>query len=389
MTDLIVMLNLIKREIKILISHPIYIIGMVILPFVVALFFTTLMEDGQPTDMPIGIVDLDNTSTTRKMTRMIDAFQSSRVVAHYASVNDARQAMQRNEVYGFILFPKDMTQDMLSARQPKMSIYYSNTTLVAGTLLYKEMKTLCTLGSAAVGQATMQAKGVAPAHIAAFLQPVVIDAHNVGNPWVSYNIYLSTMMVPCSMLLFIFLLTVYSLGTEIKFGTQAEWIAMAKGNLWYAMLTKLLPQTVVYIAVMYALMAYMFGILHFPAPGGVGTLMLLGFLVVIAAQGFAVFMFGLIPSMRMAMSICSLWGVLGFSMVGSAFPVFAMDAPLQALSWLFPIRHYYIIYQQCVFNTNSLSDVFPHVASLIICTFLPLLVAGRIGKAFREFDYEP
>lgn len=361
---------------------------MVILPLLVTIFFTTLMEDGQPLDMPIGIVDMDNTSTTRKLTRMIDGFQSSKVVGHYPTIDEARHAIQRNEIYGFIYFPHEMTRDLLSSRQPKMSIYYTNTSLTAGSLLYKEMKTLCTLGSAAVGSATMTAKGFTPEQIKAVLQPISIDAHNVGNPWVSYNIYLSSMLVPCSLLLFILLITAFSLGTEIKFGTQEEWLAMAGDDLAKAMFTKILPHTVIFTTVMYLTMWYLFGYLRFPAPGGVFNLALLGFLSVIASQGFAIFIFGLIPSLRMAMSICSLWGVLSFSMVGSAFPVFAMDAPLQTLSWLFPMRHYYIIFQQCVLNTNSLSDVIAHIIALMAFGFLPVLVLGRIGRAFREFKYQ-
>lgn len=353
----------------------------------VTVFFTSLMNEGQPVKMPIGVVDLDNTSTTRKLTRLIDSFQSSKVTAHYPSIEDARTAIQRNEIYGFILFPREMTSNLIAMRQPKMSIYYSNTSLAAGALLFKEMKTMCTLASAAVGKQTMQAKGYTPEQTMAFLQPIALDVHTIGNPWVSYNIYLSAMLIPACLLLFAFLMTAYSLGTEIKFNTQHEWIDLAEGNMHKAMLAKIIPQTVIFVSVMYICMAYMFGVLHFPAPGGTWMLLLLGSLSVMAAQGFAIFIFGLIPSLRMAMSICSLWGVLSFSMVGTAFPIFAMDAPLQTLAWLFPMRHYYMIYQLCVFNTYPLSDALPHVIALIVFALLPALVAHRIKKSFLTYGY--
>ncbi len=380
---------LLKREVLNLLRHPIYISCMVVLPLLVTLFFTSLMNEGQPMEMPIGVVDDDNTTVTRKLTRMIDGFQSSAVVAHYPTVEEARKAMQRNEVYGFIYFPEHLTQDLLSARQPRMSIYYSNTSLTAGALLYKEMKVLCTLGSAAVGQSTLQAKGATPEQTMALLQPITLDTHYIGNPWVNYNIYLSTMLVPTCLLLFVFLITVYSLGTEIKFDTHKQWLALAGNNFALALFTKLLPQSFIFITTMLFSMAYMFGVLHFPAPGGVWNLLLLGILSVIAAQGFAVFMFGLIPSLRMSMSICSLWGVLSFSMVGTTFPIFAMDAPLQALSWLFPMRHYYLIYQLCVFNDYPLTDVLPSIIALLTFTILPAFVIRRMKKAFYEYGYQP
>ena len=373
-------MRLVKREIRILLHHPIYVLCMVVLPLFMTVFFTSLMSEGQPLSMPVGIVDLDQTSTTRKLTRMLDGMQNSRVVAHYQSEAEARHAMQQGEIYGFLLFPQELTHDLLSGRQPKMSLYYSNTSLTAGALLYKDMKTVCMLGSAAVGSATMKAHGYTDKQVMAFLQPISIDTHTVGNPWVSYNIYLSTMLVPGSFLLFVFLLTAYSLGTETKFNTQGEWLDMAGGNIWKAVACKFFPQTIVFLVVFLLCLSYMFGILRFPAPGGVWRLLLLGALSVVAAQGFALFIFGLVPSLRMSMSICSLWSVLSFSMVGSAFPVFAMDAPLQSLAWLFPLRHYYMIYQLCIFNDYPLHDAMPHILMLLFFALLPLTVIKRIGK---------
>jgi ABC-2 type transport system permease protein len=234
---------------------------MVLLPLFVTVFFTTLMDDGQPVNMPIGVVDLDNTSTTRKLTRMVDALQSTEVVGHYPSVDEARAAIQRNEIYGFVLFPRNLTSKMISGRQPRMSFYYTNTSLTAGALVYKEMKTMCSLASAGVGQAMMRAKGFTSEQMRAFLMPVSIDLHTIGNPWVSYNIFLCSMLLPGMMLLFIFLITVYTLGTELKFGTSKEWLATAGNNIVIALIGKMLPYTVIFFSVFSAIMFYIFGIL--------------------------------------------------------------------------------------------------------------------------------
>lgn len=369
--------------------HPIYLGMMVIMPLLLTFFFTSLMGDGRPVEMPIAVVDQDQTSTTRKLTRMIDGFQSSRVVAHYPTVADARQAIQRNKIYGFVYFPKNMTEDMIAGRQPKMSFYYTNTSLTAGSLLFKDMKMLGVFAASGVGAAKMSAMGLSKEQVAFMMQPIAIDSHNVGNPMISYNVFLCAWVVPACLMLMIFLFTAYSLGTELKFNTHKEWLEMADGNMSMAVVLKLLPHTIINLFTIYTIMYYMFGVLHFPAPGGIGVLMLLGLLAVLASQGWGVFIFGLIPSLRMSMSVCSLWAVLSFSMVGAAFPVFAMDSPLQSLSWLFPLRHYYIIYQLCVFNTYPLSYVIWHIVALIGFSLLPLLVAHRIFKAFREFGYIP
>lgn len=377
------------REMRILLKNPIYLFCMVAFPIMVMFFFTSMMDDGLPQDMPVGIVDLDNSSTSRSLTRRLDAFQNTKIVARYQSVAEARQAIQRNEIYAFLYIPKGTTEQLLSSRQPKISFYYSMTSLASGALLFKDLKTISTLGSAAVGQATMRAKGFTDAQIQTFLQPIRIDLHQIANPWTNYNAYLSTMLVPGMIMLFAFLISAYSIGTELKFGTSREWMAMADNNIIVALLGKFLPQTLIFLAIVYVYEYYVFYVLHFPHLGSAWMIALLGLLQVLAAQGFGIFAFGLMPSLRMSMSVCSLWAVLSFSMAGSAFPVMGMDAPLQSLSWLFPLRHYYMIYQITVFNGFPLLEAWFHLAALVAFTLLPWLVVKKIKNAMLTYVYIP
>ena len=126
------------REMRILLKNPIYLFCMVAFPIMVMFFFTSMMDDGLPQDMPVGIVDLDNSSTSRSLTRRLDAFQNTKIVARYQSVAEARQAIQRNEIYAFLYIPKGTTEQLLSSRQPKISFYYSMTSLASGALLFKD-----------------------------------------------------------------------------------------------------------------------------------------------------------------------------------------------------------------------------------------------------------
>ena len=231
-------------------ANRMYLFCMIVFPVFVTFFFTSLMDEGQPQDMPVGVVDLDNSSTTRKLTRLLDSFQSTKVVAHYPSVDEARHAVQKGDIYGFVLFPKNTTADLLASRQPTISYYYSYASLTAGSLVFKDLKTMATLGSAAVGKQVMTAKGYTDRQIMAFLQPIVLDTHTVGNPWVNYNVYLTTMLVPTCMLLLVFLITAYSLGTELKQQTAKQLMEMSADNPFVAITGKMLPQTIVWLLVM-------------------------------------------------------------------------------------------------------------------------------------------
>ena len=378
-----------KRECKILIKNPIYGFCMLVFPLLSLLFFTSLMDEGLPEDMPVGVVDLDNTSTSRSIIRRLDGFQSSQVVARYASVAEARHAIQENEIYAFLYIPKGTTDQLISARRPKISYYYNLASIMSGALLMKDLKTISTLGSAAVGQATMRAKGFTPGQIQAFLQPIRIDLHQIGNPWTNYNAYLTTVFVPGVMMLFMFLVSAYSLGMELKFGRGKELLAKADNNIVVAILGKFLPQILTFLVLIFFYEFYIYHVLHFPHVGGWWMIILLALLQVFASVGFGIFAFGLMPSLRMSMSVCSLWAVLSFSLAGSAFPVMGMDAPIQALTWLFPLRHYYMLYQITVFNGYPLIDAWFHLVALVGFTLLPWFVVHKIKNAMLTYVYIP
>ncbi len=383
-------LNIALRELNIIVrKNHIYGFCMVVFPFMLVLFFTTMLDEGIPQDLPIGVVDQDNSATSRGLIRNLDAMQNSRVIYRFANITEARNAMQEGKVYAYIYIPDGTASKLLAGRQPKISYYYTMTCLTAGSMASKDMKTIGMLGSAAVGKAMLSAKGASPTQIKAALQPITIDAHMIANPEGSYNYSLTTVFVPGILMLFMALLSAYALGMEMKFDTGKEWLARADGNIVVAIIGKYIIHALIFLLVIFLYQYYIFNVLHFPHLGGTWSIVRLTVLQVVSSLGFGIFSFGLMPSLRMSMSVCSLWYVLSLSMCGSAFPIAGMDPPLQAISWLFPLRHYWMLYQATVLNGFPVIDVWFHLVALVAFTLLPWFVIRKVKNAMLNYVYIP
>lgn len=378
-----------QRELRKLVSRPLYLFCMVIAPLCCCLFFTTLMNDGLPQNLPVGVVDLDNTATTRNILRNLDAFAQTGITRQYANIADARKDMQRGEIYAFYYIPKGTTDELLSSRQPKVSFYTNNTFLIAGSLIYRDMRTMSELAKAAVGLQTLEARGATEGMARIFLQPVIIDTHALKNPALNYSVYLNNTILPGILMLMIFMMTVFSIGSEVKDRTQKRWLEMADDNIVKALIGKLLPHTLIFYAVALAINVYLYGILKFPFHCSVGAMMLSTLVMVLASQGFGVLAYSILPTLRLALSACSLWGVVSFSISGFTFPVMAMHPSLQMLSNLFPLRHYFLIYVNQILNGYPIEYAWKPYLALLIFILLPLLFLGRLHKALREFNYIP
>lgn len=383
------LLNIAKREVLRIAVRPLYLFCMIIAPVFCYLFFTTLMANGLPTDLPAGVVDLDNTSTTRNIIRNLDAFQQTHIVAHYPSVMEARKAIQRGEIYSFYYIPEGTTEATLASRQPKVSFYVNYSYLIAGSLLYKDQRTISELAAGAVGRATLYAKGATEDQAMAFLQPIVIDTHALNNPWLNYSVYLCNTLFPGILMLLIFLTTIYTLGEEVKNGTGRELMRLADNSITKVLIGKLLPHTLVFFVIAVFYNVYLYGYLHYPCHSGIFPMLLAGLLLVLSSQAFGVFLFGLFGSFRLALSAASLWGVISFSISGFTFPVMAMHPTLQALCVLFPLRHYYLLYVNFALNGYPLIYAWQAVAALLVFLFLPFLVLKKLRTILLQYVYVP
>lgn len=382
-------LKIARRELRRMASKPIYWFCMIAAPLFCFVFFTSLMAEGLPTDMPLGLVDNDNTTTSRSLTRNLDAFEMTSIKEQYANVTEAREAVQRGDIYGFYYIPKGTTRKAQRQELPVVSFYTNYSYLVAGSLLYRDMRTMSELASGAASRTVLYAKGATERQAMAFLQPIVIDSHAINNPWLNYNVYLSNVILPGLLMLFIFMVTVFSIGTEVKYNTVHDWLIMARGSMFHALAGKLLPQTLIFFLIGIAFAIGLYGVLHFPCHCGVPTMLLVMFLGIIGAQGLGVFMFAMLPTLRMSLSFASLWGVISFSICGMSYPVMAMHPTLQGLSLLFPLRHYFLLYVNCALDGYPLMNAAPYVVGLLLFAMLPLLLLRRLKKMLLVVPYIP
>ena len=88
-----------------MVHNKMYLLCTIVFPLFVIVFFTSVMQKGLPSKLPIAVVDQDNSATTRKLTRTLNTIQEVEVVNHYSTPLEARKAMQEGSIYGYFYFP--------------------------------------------------------------------------------------------------------------------------------------------------------------------------------------------------------------------------------------------------------------------------------------------
>ncbi|MDE6158065.1 MAG: ABC transporter permease, partial [Muribaculaceae bacterium] len=378
-----------RREIARLSSRRMYLFGMVAVPVFVTVFFLSILNPGLPERVPSAVVDMDHSQMSRSLTRSLKALQTLDVCEELESYDDALRSVRRGKVFGFFVIPDNFERDALSGRQPTLEYYSNMTYFVPGTLAFKGFKTVAVTTAGGVVRQTLMSIGLTPEQTAGLIQPVVVDEFALNNPWMSYSIYLCPSFTMCTLVLMIMFMTAFSITSEIKYGTSVQWLATARGHMGLALVSKLLPQTVIFCSVGLFILWLLFGYSHLPLNGSLGWMIAATFLTVTASQAFATFITCAVPNTRLSLTLCALFGILSFSFTGFSFPVQSMYGFLGVFSWLAPIRYWFLIYINEALNGVALYYSRYYFAALLLFLFGPVLLMWNLKRMCLKPVYVP
>lgn len=379
--------QVIRREVRIMRNRPIYLLGSVGVMAASALFFLTFMGEGLPQKLPIGVVDLDQSSTSRNFREQLDATQLGRVV-DFESVSAASRELETGRIYGYVIIPRHFDQEVQSFHCPKMQVYVNTLyPVIGGALAYKDILYMVNLTNGAVQRQVLRAKGVNEEEIMARIQPLTLDAHNIGNAPTNYSYYLMNMVLMGILAMCITLITAYAVGSELKYGTSRHLLDTAGDSIVTAILGKLAPYTLLFSVLGIMLQLLLYGPLHYPMNGNIGWLVLATLVFVMAYEAVGVFIVSLVPTLRLGVCISALYSVLGFSFAGFTLPVSSLPAGLQGISMLFPLRFYYQLYVREVLYGTGFAGWWMYLVYMLLFLLLPFLGAIRLQNAYRYQNY--
>lgn len=381
--------RIIKGSVMQLVRRPIYWVAIFFIPIFSMLFLSDMMHSGLPIKIPAGVIDSDNSKMSHSITQNLEGMQMVSIVNKYDNFTQARQNVQSGEIFGFFMIPKDFQKDIIAGHSPVISFYTNMTYYVPASLLYKAFETTAIYAKAGIAIQLLENIGATEHTITPLIQPVNIIVRGLNNPQTNYAIYLCNSFIPAIIQLMIFLVTSFSLCQEIKYGTSRELMHQANNSILIAVFSRLLPQTIIWWAIILFMESWLFGWCGYPMNGSWWWLTLSELMFVVAAQGFALFFTALTSNLRMALSACALIGVLTFSVAAFSLPYESMYGAIGIFSWLLPARYNFLIYIDQALNGIDIYYSRFYFIAYIIFMLSPLTMLWKLKKAFNNPIYIP
>ncbi|HEX3009135.1 MAG TPA: ABC transporter permease [Bacteroidales bacterium] len=183
------------EELKLIFTDAGAVLMFVIALFIYPLLYATAYEKEIVKDIPVAVVDLDHTSTSRQYSRMADATEQIHVISKPASLKEAEQMFYDGKVKGVVLIPADFEKDILSSHRTSVSVYCD----ASYFLYYKQVFTGASYAnstfSGGVEIKRMLAEGKSTAQALDQQEPLKITAYNLYNPSGGYGSFVMPGMI--------------------------------------------------------------------------------------------------------------------------------------------------------------------------------------------------
>ncbi|SCY47844.1 ABC transporter permease [Desulfoluna spongiiphila] len=330
--------KVVGREWRAFLSDRLFRLLMVVFPLAAFGLFTAMFQQGSPENLPVAVCDMDRTALSRSIIRMADA-SSSMALFSVEDLGEGRRAVLSGRAYGLLVLSEGMEREVLSGRAPASRFYINNQIMLPAGVIKRAMLNVFSGVSAGVKLKVNLAKGMPETRARERLSGIHVASRILYNPNLDYRWYLYASICPFLMKIFIMSATVWSVGKEMKRETVPGWLRAAQGRVHLALFGKLLPLTLWFTLVCWAMLAFFFGAMELPRPHGVATLMGGTFLFVAACQAAALFLVAFTGELAKAVSMMSLYAGSAFVFAGVTFPAAAM--PLAARIWhaTLPLTH--------------------------------------------------
>lgn len=112
-----------NRELGNIVRDKGIMIFILFVPLAYPLLYSYVYTNEVVRDVPVAVVDENNTSLSREILRKMDASPDMKIEAYCNDMEEAQELIRRHEVYGIIRIPASFTKDLSRGEQVPIGLY--------------------------------------------------------------------------------------------------------------------------------------------------------------------------------------------------------------------------------------------------------------------------
>ncbi|MGL6315055.1 ABC transporter permease [Vibrio sp. WXL103] len=354
-------------------------------PILLAFLIWAVFSQGIARDLPIGVVDLSKSNTSRSLIRRLSASPALAIAHQYSDASSAKAALVNQDIYAYVVIPNDLERSIAHQVLPQVNSFYNSQYILIGRLVNTAITQAVGHWNARLGVAKALAteQGTLVSAMGKSV-PIRSQITALFNRNTNYSQFLVSAVVPALWQIVMVVSTIMVLSANFRqsrASSLTEWL----GKRPMQRLVNVLRYYYVLFAVQGGLfLLWFYYFLDWPNHG---SLLMMGFaqsVTIVACMIMATFFYVITEEPARALSLAGAFTAPSFAFMGISFPVSDMGFLAQAWRSLLPISHYMDtqVAQSSygVAWSTSLLELLPMLGYLLPLVMIQLVLARRASN---------
>lgn len=339
-----------------------------------------IFSAGQPSGLPVAIVDEDNTSTSRQISRLIEATPGVDLERQYINVSSALDAIRTRDVFAVLVIPKGLERDVLGGKPGQLVLQLNSQYSTYSSTIQRNVTGAVLTAGVGIGIERLKMGGAFQDAAIGVAMPVSVNALPLFNEGPDYEVFLGATLIAALFHILAIIMSVTAVGRELRDGTAGEWLATSNGSLSLALLSKILPYFVALNGYTLVFVAFFQTLAPDSYQGQVLGTWFTMVVMTAAAMAVGILVVALTKNFRMALSVGGFYSAPAFAYSGQAFPLIAMPDAAQYWASILPLTHWLQLYNQMWIAGAPLVEAFRPFAIIVLMIIIAIVPAYVLLK---------
>lgn len=373
-------LLLLKREFRLFFKDTTLLSVFILAPIIYALLFGFVYREGKLKNLPVIVVDMDNTPLSNQLIDMINDNEKLKVVETKYNNIGTNDAMLEKKAVLVVVIPDRFEASVLQKKYPEVNTFINTTNLLTANIATQGLQATLGTFSAGISIKSIEKTGKNSIQAASQYEPFKVNYIRLFNETANYLSFMWPGVLAVVLQQVLLLGMAVSFSREYENNTFNSELLGHTHSAFTAVMVKVLPFWIISIFIL--AIYYMF---HFifkaPIPSPLTSYAISTSLFIMAVSFLGVTFSAIITNSLRATQILMLIATPAFIIGGYTWPMEAMPGGVRFLANIIPLTPFLNIHKSMLFQhaeLHQLTGDLKHLILLLIIYSLTAFLAVKI-----------
>lgn len=365
--------ELLKREFRLFWNNNVLRILFIGAPIMYGVLLGYVYSKGKVTDLPIIVVDHDQSKLSKRAVEMMDDNEVLYIAALKFDENDLSRLMIEKDAASVVIIPEGFEKQVLTKKYPEITTIVNTANVLTANYASTAIQVVLGTLKAGVQLETLRKQGVPENLLLSQYEPFKTTFIKKNNRSTNYMYFLWPGILATVLQQVLMLGLALSFASEFENGTFKELVKKAPST-FKLLLVKIIPYLLMSFGIwlLYWAFTWWFNI---PFYQNLGVLTLAAGLFVVAVCFIGILVSIVIPNQLKATEVLMVIATPSFILSGFTWPLSQMPGWVQDIASVIPLTHFLPIFRILIIENGPVDLIYPYIGKLLVLAAVGFVMA--------------